>query len=90
MREAVEKEKQEQGYVEREHKPRLSWSQSAGLEVGRIHAFLTPKRQDAARPAVRAIRQGMKALGRHPETGRPIEQTPRNSARGLWNSDRPP
>ncbi len=31
---------------------------------------------DAARRAVKAIRRGVKALGKHPETGRPVEELP--------------
>ena len=56
--------------------PRLSWSQPALLDVARLHAFLTPKSRDAAKRAVKAIRQGVKALGKHPEVGRPIEELP--------------
>jgi plasmid stabilization system protein ParE len=53
--------------------PRLNWSQSALRDVVRLHAFLAPKSRDAAKRAVKAIRQGMKALGKHSEIGRPIE-----------------
>jgi plasmid stabilization system protein ParE len=56
--------------------PRLRWSQLALLDVARLHAFLAPKSRDAARRAVKAIRQGVKALGKHPEIGRPIEEMP--------------
>jgi plasmid stabilization system protein ParE len=44
--------------------------------VSRLHAFLAPKSQDAARRAVKTIRQGVKALGKHPEMGRPFEELP--------------
>jgi plasmid stabilization system protein ParE len=54
--------------------PRLKWSQAALLDVARLHAFLAPKSHDAAKRAVKAIRQGMKTLGRHPEIGRPLEE----------------
>jgi plasmid stabilization system protein ParE len=40
------------------------------------HAFLVPKSRDAARRAVKAIRQGVKALARHPEIGRPVKELP--------------
>ena len=56
--------------------PRLKWSQSALLDVARLHAFLAPKSRDAAKRAVKAIRQGVKALGKHPEIGRPVEEMP--------------
>jgi len=55
---------------------RLRWSQSALLDVARLHAFLAPKSRDAAKRAVKAIRQGVKALGKHPEIGRPVEEMP--------------
>jgi plasmid stabilization system protein ParE len=54
--------------------PRLKWSQPALLDVARLHHFLAPKSQDAAKRAVKAIRQGVKALGKHPEMGRPVEE----------------
>jgi len=56
--------------------PRLRWSPRALLDVSRLHAFLAPKSQDAARRAVKTIRQGVKALGKHPEMGRPFEELP--------------
>ena len=55
---------------------RLKWSQSALLDVARLYDFLAPKSPDAAKRAVRAIRQGAKALGKHPEIGRPVEELP--------------
>jgi plasmid stabilization system protein ParE len=56
--------------------PRLRWSQPALLDVARLHDFLAPKSRDAAKRAVKAIRQGMKALGKHPQIGRPAEEMP--------------
>jgi plasmid stabilization system protein ParE len=56
--------------------PRLTWSQPALLDVARLYEFLAPKSQDAAQRAVKAIRQGVKALGTHPEIGRPVEELP--------------
>ena len=56
--------------------PRLIWSQPALLDVARLHAFLVPKSRDAAQRAVKAIRQGVKALAKHPESGRPVEELP--------------
>jgi plasmid stabilization system protein ParE len=55
--------------------PRLIWSQPALLDVARLHAFLAPKNQDAAKRAVKAIRRGIKVLGQHPQIGRPVEET---------------
>jgi plasmid stabilization system protein ParE len=56
--------------------PRLSWAQPALLDVARLYDFLAPKSPDAAQRAVQAIRQGVKALGKHPEIGRPVEELP--------------
>jgi plasmid stabilization system protein ParE len=56
--------------------PRLRWSQSALLDVARLHDFLAPKSRDAAKRAGKAIRQGIKALGKHPEIGRTVEEMP--------------
>jgi plasmid stabilization system protein ParE len=44
--------------------------------VARLHDFLAPKSSDAAKRAVKAIRQGVKLLGKFPETGRPVEELP--------------
>lgn len=54
--------------------PRLKWSQPALLDVARLHAFLVPKSRDAAQRAIKVIRQGVKALAKHPEIGRPVEE----------------
>lgn len=43
-------------------------------DVSRLHGFLAQKNRAAARRVVRAIRQGVKTLGTHPEIGRPIEE----------------
>src|ERR1700733_6849476 len=56
--------------------PRLRWSQPTLLDVVRLHDFLAGKSRDAAKRAVKAIRQGIKALGEHPEIGRPLEEMP--------------
>jgi plasmid stabilization system protein ParE len=44
------------------------------MDVARLHDFLAPKSRDFARRAIKAIRQGIKALGKHPEIGRPVEE----------------
>jgi len=56
--------------------PRLRWSPAALADVARLHEFLASKSPDAARRAVQAIRQGVKALGHYPEMGRPVEELP--------------
>lgn len=56
--------------------PPLRWSQSALLDVAQLYDFLAAKNLDAAKRAVKAIRRGIKLLGRHPEIGRPIEEMP--------------
>ena len=56
--------------------PRLEWSQAALRDVARLHDFLAPKSRDAAKRAVKTIRQGVKALGKHPEIGRPVDELP--------------
>ena len=45
-------------------------------DVTRLYDFLAPKNRTAARRAIRAIRKGVRALGRHPEIGRPVEDLP--------------
>ena len=54
----------------------LIWTPPALQDVARLHAFLAPKNPDAARRAVRAIRQGVQTLGAHPGIGHPIEDMP--------------
>ncbi len=56
--------------------PRLKWSQPALLDVARLHAFLYTQSPEAARRAVKTIRQGVKALGKQPRMGRPVEDLP--------------
>lgn len=56
--------------------PRINWAQPALRDVARLHAFLAPKSREAAQRAIHAIRQGVKALGKHPEMGRLIEDLP--------------
>lgn len=55
---------------------RVIWTPAALRDLARLRRFLAPKNPDAARRAVRTIRQGVKALGRHPEIGRPIDEMP--------------
>jgi plasmid stabilization system protein ParE len=44
--------------------------------VARLHDFLLPMSKEAAKRAVRAIRQGVKLLGKHPRMGRPVDELP--------------
>lgn len=55
---------------------RVVWTRHALRDVERLHRFLAGKNPDAARRAVRAIRQGIKVLAIHPEIGRPVEDMP--------------
>ncbi len=56
--------------------PRLVWTPPALRDLARLHRSLVVKNPAAARRAVRSIRQGIKALGTHPEIGRPVEDMP--------------
>lgn len=53
--------------------PRLIWSPAALLDVQRLHRFLAEKNADAARRAVKAIREGMRVVAQQPGIGRPVE-----------------
>ena len=53
---------------------RLIWPASALLDVKRLYDFLKPKNLDAAKRAVRSIRQGVKVLEQQPGVGRPVEE----------------
>lgn len=56
--------------------PHLIWSEPALLDLVRLHDFLRENSQEAARRAIKAIRQGVQNLGRYPEMGRPVEDLP--------------
>ena len=56
--------------------PRLRWLPQSLRDVARLHGFLAPKNRDAAKRAVKAIRQGVKLLTKFPEMGRPVEELP--------------
>jgi plasmid stabilization system protein ParE len=55
---------------------RLIWTPSALLDVQRLYRFLAPKNHEAAKRAVKVIRQGVNVLGQQPRVGRPIEDMP--------------
>ena len=53
---------------------RLIWSPAALVDIKRLHDFLKPRNMDAARRAVKAIRQGVNVLQEQPGVGRPVEE----------------
>lgn len=55
---------------------RLSWAPPALLDIQRLYRFLASQNLDAARRALKAIRQGVKVLGQQPGIGRPIDDMP--------------
>jgi plasmid stabilization system protein ParE len=56
--------------------PRIRWSQAALRDVARLYDFLCSKSREAAKRAIKTIRQGVKILASQPEAGRPIEDLP--------------
>jgi plasmid stabilization system protein ParE len=56
--------------------PRLSWTPAALRDIQRLHRFLAPKSPDAAKRAVKAIREGVRVLGLQPGIGRPVDDMP--------------
>ena len=56
--------------------PRVIWTPEALNDVARLHDYLAPRNRDAARRAIRAIRQRVKLLARPPEIGRPAVAMP--------------
>ena len=53
--------------------PRLIWSPAALLDVQHIYHFLAVKNSDAAKRAVKAIREGVRILALQPGIGKPAE-----------------
>jgi plasmid stabilization system protein ParE len=53
--------------------PRLIWSPAALLDVQRLYRFLAAKNIDAAKHAVKAIREDVKIINAQPGVGRPAE-----------------
>jgi addiction module RelE/StbE family toxin len=53
--------------------PRLRWSEATLRDVERLYNFLALNSPEAATRAVRAIREGVKQLNKHPEIGHPVE-----------------
>ena len=54
--------------------PRLIWSPAALLDVQRAYRFLAVKNSDAAKRAMKAIREGVRILARQPGIGRPTDE----------------
>jgi plasmid stabilization system protein ParE len=52
----------------------LIWSPPALRDVQRLYHFLAEKNPDAARRAIKAIRNGVNVIARHPEIGRRAEE----------------
>ena len=53
--------------------PRLIWSPSALLDVQRLYRFLAQKNAEAARQAVKTIRESVQILALQPGIGRPAQ-----------------
>lgn len=53
--------------------PRLIWSPAALLDVQRLYRFLAPKNAEAARRAVKTIRESVQILALQPGMGRPAQ-----------------
>ncbi len=54
--------------------PRLIWSGPALLDVQRLYRFLASNNADAAKRAVKAIREGVKIIAQQPGIGKPAEE----------------
>ncbi|HEX5372496.1 MAG TPA: type II toxin-antitoxin system RelE/ParE family toxin [Aquabacterium sp.] len=52
---------------------RLIWSPQALRDVQRLYRFLAVHNLDAAKRAIKAIRQELKVLGHQPAIGRPMQ-----------------
>ncbi len=53
--------------------PTLIWTPRALADLDRLRRFIAEHDRDAARRAVRAIREGLRLIETHPEAGRPAE-----------------
>ena len=51
----------------------LIWSRQALLDVQRLYRFLAVTNIDAAKRAIKTVRQGVKVLGHQPGIGRPVD-----------------
>lgn len=55
---------------------RLIWSPQALLDVQRLYRFLAVKNIDAAKRAIKTVRQAVKVLGHQAGIGRPVDDMP--------------
>jgi len=53
---------------------RLLWSPAALQDIQRLYRFLADINLDAAKRAIKAIREAVQILSAHPEAGRPAEE----------------
>ena len=53
--------------------PRLIWSPPALHDVQRLYRFLAEKNIDAAKRAVKTLREGVRVIAYQPGIGRPVE-----------------
>lgn len=56
--------------------PQVIFAPAAIRDLQRLRDFLRPRNPDAAWRAAEAIRQGLQALGGHPQMGRLVEDLP--------------
>jgi plasmid stabilization system protein ParE len=56
--------------------PQVIWTRKAVADLSRLRRFLSSKNATAASRAISTIRQSLKLLEAHPETGRPIDGDP--------------
>lgn len=54
--------------------PRLIWSPSALGDVQRLYRFLAEKNIDAAKRAVKTVREGVMVIAHQPGIGRPADE----------------
>lgn len=52
----------------------MIWSPEALLDIQRLYRFLAAKSPEAAKRAVKAIREAVKILASSPEVGRPVAE----------------
>jgi plasmid stabilization system protein ParE len=54
--------------------PHLIWSPAALLDIQRLYRFLAAQHLDAAKRAVKLIRESVQIIAQQPAIGRPIEE----------------
>ena len=53
--------------------PSLIWTPRALADLDRLHRFPAERDKNAARRAIRAVREGMRVIEPHPEAGRAVD-----------------